>query len=39
VAAIPLAFVNTYISEVLFIAVAIIWIIPDKRIEMAMKKE
>ena len=31
--AIPLAFVSTWISGILFIAVALIWIIPDNRIE------
>lgn len=31
--AIPLAFISTWISGFLFIAVALIWIIPDKRIE------
>lgn len=32
-AAIPLAFLNTVISGILFITVAIIWFIPDKKIE------
>lgn len=32
-AAIPLAFINTLISGILFITVAIIWFIPDKKIE------
>lgn len=32
-AAIPLAFVNQWISDVLYIAVAILWLIPDPRIE------
>lgn len=31
--AIPLAFVSTLISGILFIIVALIWIVPDKRIE------
>lgn len=31
--AIPLAYVNTYISIVLFIVVAVLWFIPDKKIE------
>ena len=30
---IPLAFVNPFISEALFLAVALMWLIPDKRIE------
>lgn len=32
-AAIPLAYVNTLISGILFVLVALIWIIPDKKIE------
>lgn len=32
-AAIPLAFVNQWISDAIYIAVAAIWLIPDKRIE------
>lgn len=36
--AIPLAFVSTWISGILFIAVALIWIIPDKRIESQINK-
>jgi uncharacterized membrane protein len=33
IAAIPLAFVHHAISNALFIAVAIIWLVPDRRIE------
>ena len=33
IAAIPLAFVNQYVSGALFVAVALIWVIPDRRIE------
>src|SRR5262245_48959145 len=33
IAAIPLAFVNQWIADALYIAVAAIWLIPDKRIE------
>ncbi len=33
VAAIPLAFVNPWISDALFVIVALIWIVPDRRIE------
>ncbi|MFT4154020.1 TMEM175 family protein [Parafilimonas sp.] len=33
IAAIPLAYINTIISGCLFIAVAIMWIIPDRKIE------
>jgi uncharacterized membrane protein len=36
--AIPLAFVSTWISGILFIAVALIWIVPDKRIERQINK-
>ena len=32
-AAIPLAFVNEMLSDVLYIAVALIWLVPDRRIE------
>src|SRR5581483_6144274 len=32
-AAIPLAFVNQWISDALFVSVALIWLIPDRRIE------
>jgi uncharacterized membrane protein len=33
IAAIPLAFVNRYISDLLLVSVALIWLIPDRRIE------
>ena len=33
IVALPLAFVSPLISEILFIAVAVLWVIPDKRIE------
>lgn len=36
-ASIPLAWVHTAIAELIFIAVAIMWIIPDKNIERALK--
>ena len=32
-AAIPLAFVNQWISDALFVVVALIWLVPDRRIE------
>ena len=35
-AAIPLAYVNTIISGIIFAIVAIIWFIPDKNIEKAV---
>ena len=33
ISAIPLAFVNPWISDALFVTVALIWIVPDRRIE------
>ncbi|CAN5908726.1 TMEM175 family protein [soil metagenome] len=36
--AIPLAYVNPLISGILFFAVAILWIIPDKNIEKALSQ-
>lgn len=39
VLAIALAFVNTYISFALYITVACIWFIPDRRIEIKMANE
>ncbi len=39
IAAIPLAFVSTWISGLLFIAVALLWIVPDRRIESLINKE
>jgi uncharacterized membrane protein len=35
-AAIPLAFVSTWISLALYVTVALIWLIPDRRIERAL---
>jgi len=37
-AAIPLAFVSPYISHALFIFVAILWLVPDRRIERALNE-
>lgn len=37
-AAIPLAFVSTWISGAIYIAVALMWLIPDRRIERAIGK-
>ena len=39
VSAIPFAFVHTAISQGLFITVAIIWLVPDKRIERVLADE
>jgi len=33
VAAIPLAFVHQAIADVIYVAVALIWLVPDRRIE------
>jgi TMEM175 potassium channel family protein len=33
IAAIPLAFLSPWLSDALFVAVALIWIVPDQRIE------
>jgi uncharacterized membrane protein len=38
-AAIGLAFVNTILSDVLYVAVALLWLIPDRRIERALASE
>jgi len=35
-ASIPLAFVNQWISDAIFVTVALIWFIPDRRIEAAL---
>ncbi|MEO6969184.1 MAG: TMEM175 family protein [Rhodanobacteraceae bacterium] len=37
VAAIPLAFVNVWIADALYVAVAVAWFIPDPRIETKVK--
>jgi len=36
--AIPLAFVSPWISGLLYITVALVWIIPDRRIEKQINK-
>jgi len=36
--AIPIAFYSTWISGALYISIAILWLVPDKRIEHAMSK-
>jgi uncharacterized membrane protein len=35
--AIPLAFVNEWIADALYVAVALIWLVPDPRLEAALK--
>jgi uncharacterized membrane protein len=37
--AIPMAFVNAYISEGLFLLVSIMWFFPDKNVERAIEEE
>jgi len=39
IVAIPLAYVHSYISCGIFVFVAIMWLIPDKRIEKALNEE
>jgi uncharacterized membrane protein len=39
VAAIPLAFVNEWISDALYVGVILIWLIPDRRIERRVQDE
>ena len=38
IVAIPLAFVNQYWSDALLVAVALMWVIPDPRIERRLSK-
>ena len=33
IAAIPLAFVNQWLSDIIYVTVAMIWLVPDRRIE------
>jgi uncharacterized membrane protein len=35
--AIPLAFVNQWLSQAIYVGVALVWLVPDRRIERAMK--
>lgn len=37
VSAIPLAFVNQWIADALYVAVALMWLVPDARIEAKLK--
>jgi len=39
IAAIPLAFVQAGISELIFIAVSILWVIPDRNIEKVLHEQ
>jgi uncharacterized membrane protein len=36
--AIPLAFVSPWIAVVLYVAIALIWFVPDRRIEAILKQ-
>jgi len=36
-AAVPLAFLNQWISDAIFVSVACIWLVPDRRIEVVLK--
>ena len=38
VLAVPLAFVSQWIADALYVAVAIMWVVPDKRIERVMSE-
>lgn len=38
IAAVPLAFVYEWLAMALYFAVAIIWLVPDRRIETALKE-
>ena len=35
--ALPLAFVNQYIADAIYVGVALIWLVPDRRIESTLK--
>ena len=37
-ASIPLAFVSPWISVALYVAVALMWLVPDRRIESLLKR-
>jgi uncharacterized membrane protein len=39
IAAIPAAFVNPWISDAVFIGVALMWLVPDRRIESTLQAE
>jgi uncharacterized membrane protein len=38
-AAIPLAFVNQWIADAIYVSVALMWLVPDRRIEAAIASE
>jgi uncharacterized membrane protein len=37
-AAIPLAFVNQWISDMIYVGVALVWLVPDRRIESKLRE-
>jgi uncharacterized membrane protein len=37
--AIPAAFINQWISDALYVFVALMWLVPDRRIERVLEKE
>jgi uncharacterized membrane protein len=37
-AAIPLAFVNRWIADAIYVSVALMWLVPDRRIESKLNK-
>ena len=37
-AAIPLAFFREWLSDVLYVAIALLWLVPDKRIESSVRE-
>jgi len=37
-AAIPLAFVTAWLAALLYVVVAVMWLVPDRRIETKLKK-
>ena len=39
IAALPLAMVNTWIADAVFVGVALIWLVPDRRIESKLQAE
>jgi hypothetical protein len=38
-AAIPLAFTNRWISDAMYVAVALMWLVPDRRIEKTIREK
>jgi hypothetical protein len=38
-AAIPLSFIHPWISNTIYVCVALMWLVPDKRIERALEQQ